>query len=266
MTLGIERKPGKLEKLGAYANIAILIVAILALFFSVDASYRAIDASNRANDLAGQGLTNTQFANNLTALAYNLTRLSFELQNVTSNFELYLLPYYVTATVGDLSTATPLNAFGEIETYGSLNLSIVVVTPHAAIINFTQKNILPPEINDTLFDWNFNITVNKNAPWINSSNFFTPTIAVLPYLPMNEVGGNQFFDYKPQAFVQPGVTLTNFVIPIHASIPLNQSLTGRMYGAHLGSISYEISMYDVQLRKTVALFNSTESILTNIYS
>lgn len=224
-------------------QVTVLIVALIAVGLSSIAVSESTNTANKANAL---------------------TQTALELQNSTINFEPYLLPYYVTATVGDLYTSMPLDNFGRVETYGSLNLSIVAITPHASIINFTEKNIVPLELNQPFFVPNFNVTVNNNADWINSDNFSGTSLSVIPWLPYEERGGNQFFDYKPQSFVEPGVTLINFVIPIHASVSLNQTLQSSFYGASLGTVYFEFDMYDVQLKRTVAVYNGSTNILTNI--
>jgi hypothetical protein len=244
----LTKESSKLEK---YGLIIGMIVGVIGLIIGSVLSGVALMQSN---SLAQQSMELTQQAN-------NLTQTSLALQNITSNFEPYLLPYYVTASVPDLYTSMPLDYFSQADVYGSLNLSIVAITPHASLVNFTSKRVAPDL---DLWIPNFNVTVNKNAPWRNTTNLFETTITVIPYLPFEERGKNQFFDYKPQAFVEQGVTLVNFVIPIHASISLNQTLQASYYGVNLGTVAYEFDLYDVQLRQTVAVYSGSTSILTNI--
>lgn len=200
----------------------------------------------------------------LNEKAIALTEFALQIENATSNYQPYLLPYYVTASIPDLYSSMPLDNFGQVNIYGSLNLSVVAITPHASIINFTSKNITPEFLDSPFFVPNFNVTVNQNTDWMNASNIFEPRLTVMPYLPFEERGNNQFYDYKPQAFVEQGVTLVNFVIPIHASIPLNPEFQGQILGANLGSVAFEFDMYDVQLQKTVAVYSGSTAILTNV--
>lgn len=200
----------------------------------------------------------------LAEKANDLTEFALQIENSTSNYQPYLLPYFVTASIPDLYSSMPLDIFGQVDLYGSLNLSIVAITPHASVINFTSRNILPESVNITLFRPNFNVTVNNNAEWINQSNFFENTVTVLPFLPYEELGNNQIYDYKPQAFVGQGVTLVNFVIPIHARISLNPEFHGSVYGASLGDVAFEFDMYDVHLRKPVAVYSGSTTIRTNV--
>lgn len=77
-------------------------------------------------------------ANKLTEQANNLTQLSLQLQNMTTNFQPAFIPYSISASVQDVYSNSTLDHFGRFEDYGSLNVSLVVITPHASIINFTD--------------------------------------------------------------------------------------------------------------------------------
>lgn len=193
-----------------------------------------------------------------------LTELSLYLQNITSNFEPKIIPYYITASVGDISTNMPVDDEGEVRTYGSLNISLIIVTPHASIINFTE----------TSFDTQIRQATDEKD-WINSSSFIGAHAYLTPYLPFGESGlnysnnnieitGFQYFHYWPQAFVQPGVTQINFTVAIHATIPINRNFQDIAIGARLGTVFAQIDLFDVQTNKIATKYEINEPIMLNI--
>jgi hypothetical protein len=225
-------------KIESIAQIGILIFAVLAMIF-------AVIASNTANDLTRQSLFNEQQAT-------NLTQLSLQLQNMTSNFQPLFIPYSISASVHDLYSNSTLDTFGQFQDKGSLNVSLVVITPHASIINFTDSA--------------FNVTVRPamgSDDFLNPNNFFGSYVYLTPFLPYGFVG-NEFSFYWPEAFVQPGITQLNFTIPIVADIALNSNFTFHAFGGSLGTVNAEVTMFDVQTEKYVAAYHISTSLIVNI--
>jgi hypothetical protein len=184
--------------------------------------------------------------------ANNLTQLSLELQNMTSNFQPAFIPYSIVASVRDVYSNSTLDAFGQLFDYGSLNVSLVVITPHASIINFT--------------DTAFNITVRASTggdDFLNSTNFFGSYAFLAPYLPYGFLG-NQYSSYWTEAFIQSGFTQVNFAIPIFARIALNSNFTDHVFGGNLGSVNAEVTMFDVQTEKYVASYNFSTTLFVNV--
>jgi|GEM_PF-2152228 hypothetical protein len=197
-------------------------------------------------------------SNNLTEQANNLTQASLQLQNMTSNFNPIIIDYMITANLHDVYYGNGSNSGNGkmLDDDGSLNMSLVVITPHASIIsfvdiplNFTAMN--PNGSNDTLIDPN-------NAEETYASIF--------PYLPLVP-GGNNYYGYPVEAFVQPGVSQINFTMPISASFVLNPLLTNNtiMLGVPIGSINIALSMLDVQARSN-SLWDFTAPLLVNFNS
>jgi len=230
-----KRKSINWQKIEAIATIVVAVFAFVAVIYSWN-------ASNRANEIASNSLALSQQAN-------NLTQTSLQLQNITLNFQPRIIPYYNTATLNHVYTNTTEDAFGQVMVYGSLNISIVVVTPHAAIINFT----------DNIFgsNNNYNVTLTGNQEWFNSSNFFENFADLIPWEPIGGTGLNfntssvqitnlQVFPYWPIAFVQPGVTMVDFTIPIYATLSLNCNYTQPNVGA-IGTVYTQFTLFDVQL-------------------
>jgi hypothetical protein len=184
--------------------------------------------------------------------ANNLTQTSILIQNITSNFEPYLIPYSVVASVADVYSNSTLDPFGQFDDHGSLNVSLVVITPHASIINFTDKA--------------FAVTVRKptrSDDFLDPTSFFGSNIYLEPSLPYG-FSGNRFFYYWPETFVQPGVTQVNFAIPILAELALNSNFTAQVFGGNLGTLTAQVTMFDVQTQKYVASYNFSTTIFVNV--
>lgn len=88
------------------AQILILVFAAVAVILSWDASIIADNNTQQANDL---------------------TKEVLQLQNTTSNFQPVFIPYSIAASVRDVYSNSTLDAFGQFDDYGSLNVSLVVI-------------------------------------------------------------------------------------------------------------------------------------------
>jgi len=201
----------------------------------------------------------------LTEQANNLTQLSLMLQNIISNFQPKIIPYYSVATLDDVNLRSTLDCFGQIDDYGSLNISLVVVTPHASILNFTETG--------------FSITVRNltsGTDWLDSSNSFGSHVTLMPNLPYGSVSSSkpydflrtQFFDYWPEAFVQPGVTQVNFTIPMNAKLALNSNfnIISEDYRDNLGTVNANVTLFDLQTENYVATYYCSAQLLVDVNS
>jgi hypothetical protein len=237
------KKERNWAKIEALATIA---VAVLAGFAIVTAWY----ASEKANNLTN-----------------SISKESLYLQNITSNFQPEIVPYQTVATINDVFTNSTTDQEGNIQDSGTLSISVVVITPHASIINFTDSS--------------FNV-VNTvaSADWINSSQDCSlPFVYLTPYLPNGNTGANytvgglniintfisgEQANYWPEAFVQAGVTQENFTVAIHAILPINNNYKDVLIGAYLGSIEAKINLFDVQANVTAATHVFSIPIETNV--
>lgn len=235
----------KWERVEALASVGVLLFAIVAVYF-------AVQASNSSDNLTSQ-------ANNLAQLSANLTQQSLYLQNITSNFEPKIIPYYMKATVGDINTTClQLDRDGRVFYAGDLQLSFVVITPHASIINFTTDS--------------FQVKTNPNSDFINASNFYGPSIALLPQAEMGknftaggiQITNLQIFEYEQKAFVQAGVTQLNFTVGIQAWLPINSNFSDILIGASLGNVNAEALLFDVQTGNIAATYDFNTQIRTNV--
>lgn len=184
--------------------------------------------------------------------ANNLTQTSILIQNMTSNFQPAFIPYSVVASLGDVYSNSTLNEFGQFDVEGSLNVSLVVISPHASIVNFT--------------DTAFNATVRNPTSgddFLSSTNFFGSDLYLNPHIPYG-FSGNGFFYYWPEAFVQPGITQVNFSIPLFADLALNSSFVGFIFGGNVGTVTAQVTMFDVQAEKYIASYNFTTDVFVNV--
>ena len=176
-------------KLETIAQLGILIFAIIALYFSVA-------ASKTANEIAQ---TNLKLSN------YNMT----------------IITYVSEANLGEFNYTG--NSTNELSAYGNLSLSLIVITPHAAILNIGNPQ------NATTF-----VRVNNTYP--TGSGTFLPLLdphefsySMLIVGPAAEnLSSFTFpnvhapFFQQYEAFVQTGVTQVNFTVPLYGLFYLNQ--------------------------------------------
>src|ERR1035441_5302131 len=127
------QKKRRLERYGAYLGLISLIITIIVAPITIIYTVQTASTTKEANALTKQSLLDQEQAN-------NLTQTSLYLQNISSNFQPEIIPYYITANIGDIHTNAPTDVFGAIADSGSLNMSLVVITPHAAILNFSDTS------------------------------------------------------------------------------------------------------------------------------
>ncbi len=234
------------QKIEAIATILVAVFALIAVVYSWN-------ASNRANDIADKSLTTEQQLINLTQQANNLTQFSLELQNLTSNWQPEIIPFSISATLPTVYTNATLDPFGQYDEYGSLNVSIIVITPHASIVNFT--------------DTAFNATARQASgsdDFLNASNFFGSYLSLFPYMPYGANFTISYTYYWPEAFIQAGVTQLNFAIPIYAELALNSNFTGMTLGSGVGTVAGELTVFDVQTRSYVADYPFSTPVFLNV--
>lgn len=197
----------------AIATILIMILAIFALYY-------AVDANNKAN---------------------SLTRQLLQMQNTTSNFQPEILPYALLATLNDISylpNDSSISSSNEVR--GSLNMSFVVMTPHGLILNFSY----PIPFNFTARNpFGINDLSTPDPDKLNSTivSFY-----------MGDAINGRLVSY-PEAFVQPVLTQVNFTIPLTATFYPNPLWLRMKQGTGteliLGNIGIKLTVYDVQLEQ-----------------
>ncbi|MFB3889589.1 MAG: hypothetical protein ACE14S_08865 [Candidatus Bathyarchaeia archaeon] len=154
-------------------------------------------------DLTKQQTALTEQANNLTATALQI-----------SNFNTTIVPYIVEADLGRVysNVSNPTYA---IHSEGFINISLVVITPHAAILNFSKGDAFQCDF------W-------KRSDTFPSSDGIP--IPIIDYVMMWRYSLNNTWelDFNPLpartyvAFIQPGVTQLNFSFPIGGSYSINR--------------------------------------------
>lgn len=213
----ITRKKGsgwkKLENMIALLSLVALIVSIVVGAIATnDANNRADEATAESSRLQEQ--LNSVLNSSLSE-ANNLTQLSLQLQSINSNFNTSVIPYIVEADLGRINYNVS-NPSVIIDSDGFINLSLVVITPHAAILNFSKDEALNAtfsRLNDTF--------------WVNGIGIPKIDPEYQPLMWRFSFNDSWGLDFNPPvghsyvAFVQPGVTQLNFSFPIHGTFWLN---------------------------------------------
>lgn len=197
------------------AEVMIQVLVLIIAFF---AFYFVWDASNIANKI-------TQ------------TNLNYQ------NFNVTIVPYVVAADVGKFY----YNGTNLLHSYGNMNLSLIVITPHALILNCSNFE------KATIF------------------HYSTDTFSGYSILDLRSISGNMIFMgpmwKKPTgepfiesefpsvlspyyqeylAFVQPGVTQVNFSIPMYVDVWLNRQLLESRgeepFGFHARLANFDINV------------------------
>jgi len=185
----VAKKTDFWTKLEVIVQIGILIFAIVAVYFSVT-------ASNTANEIA---------QTNLELFNYDIT----------------IITYVSEANLGEFNYTG--NSTNSLSAYGKLSLSLIVITPHATILNIgdPQKATTFTRVNDT-----YPTGHGTYLPILDPNEFYYSMILVGP------AGENlsslslwtpqaPFFQ-QYEAFVQIGVTQVNFTVPLYGVFYLNQ--------------------------------------------
>jgi len=194
----------------------------------------------------------------VAGFAFNNSQQALNLQNTTANYKVNIVPYFIEANLGINNITT--NSTYVISNYGNLTLDLVVITPHALIINITNQpspitfsyanykayigskfQILNQDSLESNIVFSGPEAENSPSPFINSTYFPTP-----PY----------FQQYE--AFVQPGITPVNFTIPIYGSFNLNPQVfiqsgqTTGIFGfpTSLANFNIQVKITDMQTQKS----------------
>jgi hypothetical protein len=207
--IGLAEKVDKWTKFETLVQLGILVFAIVAVWFSYN-------AANTANQIAQN---------------------SFQLLN----FKPAIYPYSLVATLDAINySPNSSTSLDSIIVGGSLNMSFVVLTPHAMILNFTYP--LP-----------FNFTARTP---VGTNDLSTPNPDKLNSTTLAfYLGGalNGRVTSYPEAFVQTGITQVNFTIPLTATFYPNPLWSTMKQGAGteliLGNIGIKLTVYDVQLEQ-----------------
>jgi hypothetical protein len=224
-------------------------VEIITIFISIGSLFVAGFAIYQSNQATNESKQYYETAN-------NLTQATLELQNITSNFQPEIIPYFDIATLPDISTNLTRNNFGQVEVYGTLNISLIVINPHASIVSLNTFTINATARTPTK---------NDNSSFLDSNNFFGSDIIVFGE-PLNMFNSSQPITYVSpmESFIQPGVSQINFTLPVLADIALNPNFLGIAYGANLGAIKFEIDMKDVQTNHVYPNLLSAP-VMLNVY-
>ena len=136
------------------------------------------------------------------------------LAQINSNFEPTVIPYIVEADLGRVN----YNGSNVIDSDGLINLSLVVITPHAAILNFSKNSAL-----DAVFPLRtMMVTVNGQlVPVLDTSEEFNNQMYRFSFNTSWALTFDPPVGERYVAFVQPGVTQLNFSFPIHGIFTLN---------------------------------------------
>ncbi len=266
----------KIEIIMAILSVIGLIISIiLGAIMTNNANERADTAyassqilQTELNSILNNSLTQANIISNqsllLAQIANNLTQTGLQLQNTTLNYQPEIIPYSLVATLDDMmwnNESTP--TFGA----GNFNLSLIVITPHAGVIYFTDPSPFSFSV------WNDSELLNGASengwyPWLNPDNLSLAHVD-FSFGGYANNGNGRFYNYPQdfEAFVQPGITQVNFTVPIDASFYVNQnwinSLDGKLVDGlinfnsmgnfsrslvfnTLGSIATKIDFWDLQ--------------------
>jgi hypothetical protein len=188
------------------------------------------------------------------------------IQNISTNFTPTVIPYIVEGDLGVFNYNQSQNYFtGE----GNLNLSLIVITPHAMILNFTGPESI------TIFRQNY--TVQNKIPILEQNNYDANRVYVFPHdtpIDFNDISTTVLPHYMQQyvGFVQPGVTQMNFSFPLKANLFFNEHLASDLgqteyfgFSASVGTFNVKMELYDVQTQKsTIEMYSSDIAMWINV--
>ena len=196
---------------------------------------------------------------------------SIQLQNISLNFNPRLVPYVVEANLGIFNVTKDTAYF--LSNYGNLTLSLIVITPHALILNisdprygtsFTYRNSTTP-VNGRMLPV---LDQNKN----DSNMVIAGPLAEPPSIPTFPSAVYPFFQ-QYEAFVQPGVIQVNFTIPVFAIFSLNPKVfteSGQAgpfgFATSLANFKVYVKVFDVQTEQSrIEEYSGTLDVWINGY-
>ncbi len=215
-------------KLEVYVQIGILIFAIVAVFFSVE-------ASNTANNIAQTNLK-------------------------LSNYKVTIIPYVVDANLGIVNITGSNYA---VSAYGNITLSLIVITPHDLILNNTGA----PSFLATFYHSNDTTPVNgKMLPVLNQNLLSSNIVFAGPEA--EQPNSFSFPSAEPpyfqqyEAFVQTGVTQVNFTIPVYGYFNLNPQIFTEST-QQTGNFGFLTSLANFNVQIKVSDTQTEQSLLEN---
>jgi hypothetical protein len=164
------------------------------------------------------------------------------LAEVNSNFIPRIIEYSAVAHLDDVTQQYwGLYNGTVIITHGTLTVQLIVITPHAGIVSFTNKPSFTfiqdqPE-SDGFHNWQYIINQNKSS---------------LTSVDETDTYSDQYNSIR-RSFVSEGITQVNFTLPIAATFYPNSWVkdeTGN-FGTRLGNLTASISFMDVQNQQTI---------------
>lgn len=212
-----EKKKGFVEKYGAILGLVSLVLSIITVPATFYFAYRA--------DYLAQ---------------------------VNSNFSSRIIEFDEVANLNDISRAE-LTDFDVAVSHGTFTVKLIVISPHAGIVSFTNK----PSF--TFIKGVQYPDLDHNSEYVIDQNKWNQT-----QVGEDDIYSNQFNTIR-RAFVLEGVTQVNFTLPIGAIFYPNswvKNETGE-FGIRLGNITSSITFVDVQTQQTIVTQLSPVEIWVN---
>ena len=200
-----KNKKGFIEKYGAFLGLVSLILSIITVPATFYFAYRA--------DYLAQ---------------------------VNSNFAPRVIEYDTVVNLIDISREQ-LMASNVAVAHGTFTVKLIVITPHAGILSFTNKP-------------SFSFTKAVQYPDLNhnSEYLIDQNKTNLTTVGEDDIYSNQYNSIR-RAFVGEGITQVNFTLPIGTIFYPNswvKNETGE-FGIRLGNITSSITFVDAQTEQTV---------------
>jgi hypothetical protein len=171
---------------------------------------------------------------------------------VNSNFSPRIIEYDVVVDLTDISRKQ-LEAFDAAIAHGNFTVKLIVITPHAGIMSFTNK----PSFN-FIQDQQYPSEFHNSQYIINQNKYNQITVDE------DDIYSNEYYAIR-RAFVGDGITQINFTLPISAIFYPNswvKNETGQ-FGTRLGNITSSISFVDIQTQQTVVTQLSPVEVWAN---
>lgn len=176
------------------------------------------------------GLTSVYFAFRANYLA-----------EINSNFIPRIIEFSAVAHLDDVTQQYWGLYDGAIITHGTLTVELIVVTPHAGIVSFTNKPsftfVQDQQQPSGFHNWQYIINQNKSS---------------LTLVDETDTYSDQYNSIR-RSFVSERITQVNFTLPIAATFYPNSWVKDETgyFGTRLGNLTASISFMDVQNQQTI---------------
>jgi hypothetical protein len=162
------------------------------------------------------------------------------LAQVNSNFTPKIIEYNSFVHLDGITNQNWLNN-EVVVTHGTFTVELIVITPHAGIVSFTNKPSFAfeydPQYPSGFFNWQYIISENKSS---------------LTTVGETDSYSDQYNSIR-RFFVSEGITQVNFTLPIAAQFYPNSWVKNEssVFGERLGNLTTSISFMDVQTQQTI---------------